>query len=519
MELSLPEHPVRVLSADLVGVDATAIEIEASVCSRASGAPRILGLPDAAVREAYHRVRTAFTSLHLSFPHGRIVINLAPARTRKGGSGFDLGLALGLACFTEALARTSVRGLLAVGELGLDGSLRSVPGILSMAQLATRLGVPRLLCPVESAELAQAAAPNVRVLAACDLAEALDLVSRRLDAVPVVEPLSASATAARHPRMPPDLGRVRGQASARKALLVAAAGGHNLLLSGPPGCGKSLLASCMPGLLPRLTVAERLSVLQIRGVLVAGEPPEFAEVLEHGHAPFRAPHHTISYAGLVGGGSPPRPGEVSLAHHGVLFLDELPEFRRETLEALRQPLERGSVHIRRADSSFVFPARFQLIAAMNPCPCGKLGHPTEACVDTPLQIHRYRSRISGPLLDRFDMQLALAPVPARELLATHSDSEPVSPELARRVEELRERQRMRNHGRLNSELEETELRAARILEPAARQLLTAHCERHTLSARAVTRVLRVSRTIADLRDGDRIGEGDLAAALHFRARF
>ncbi|MFQ5505575.1 MAG: ATP-binding protein, partial [Planctomycetota bacterium] len=262
----------------------------------------------------------------------------------------------------------------------------------------------------------------------------------------------------------------------------------------------------------------RLEVLKIRSALSAEEPPDSHDILERGLPPFRAPHHTVSYAGLVGGGSPPRPGEITLAHRGVLFLDELPEFQRQSLEALRQPLELGSVHIRRSDSSLEFPAAFQLITAMNPCPCGYLGHPSRPCSDTPQQIQRYRARISGPLLDRIDIHLQLLPVHAEELLDPHEPEDPLNPRLQRRVAELRRVQRERNGGRLNTELEENELRRPDHLTGGARRLLILTCRGGRLSARGITRVLRVARSLADLAEAPSIQEEQLAAALHYRVR-
>jgi magnesium chelatase family protein len=514
MERAPTHRHVRVLAADLVGVEARPVVVEASVHGNTHAPPRVLGLPDAAVREAFHRVQTASRSVGIGTVRGQTVVNLAPAHTRKVGSGFDLAIALALASIAGFVSARELSHSLVVGELGLDGSVRPVTGILPIAELAARLGVDRLVCPHECAPLAAMAAPDIPVFAARDLAEAIEQCSATSTARPVATPTMRSAPERREP----DIARVRGQESAQRALLYAAAGGHNILLSGPPGCGKTLLARCLPGLLPALDSAARIEVLRIRTAFELGEPTATADILGHGLRPFRAPHHTTSYAGMIGGGRPVRPGEVTLAHGGVLFLDELPEFGRPALEALRQPLEGGVVHVRRAGESILLPASFQLAAAMNPCPCGNLGHPSLACTDTPRQVDRYRGRISGPLLDRIDLHVHLLPVPAADLMDQQEDSAR-SPQLRELVQGLHAQQMERNGGVLNRALSAGALRSPAHLQRSARALILKYCSDGRLSARAIIRMLRLGRTIADIAGKERIEEEDVGVAMHYRARF
>ena len=516
---SPPRRPVRLHAADLQGIEARLVEIQASVFGAESSPPRILGLPDAAVREAYHRVRTAFQAHGLDIPRGQVVVNLAPSGSRKAGSAFDLGIAMALAAVGGYVPPHCLEDTLFVGELDLDGGLRAVPGTIARVELARRLGIPKLLCPLASAALAERAGQgSPSILPATDLGQALAIARDGKRACPRIPSLVAEAScpAARARSRHPALARLRGQVNPPRALFRAAPGAPDLALSGPPGSRNAPPASCLPGILPCLSPEERLEVLKVQGSFDAGLEEHAAEALVLGQVPFRAPHHTISHAGLVGGGSPPHPGEISLAHRGVLFLDELPEFRRDALEALRQPLEHGHIHIRRARESWLFPATFQLIAAMNPCPCGLLGHPKLSCRCSGKEVHRYRARISAPLLDRVDLQLALQPVPAEELLDLRPDETPLSPALRERVTDLREHQRRRNQGRLNSSLDEDLLR--RMLAATARRALLRECRSGRLSARAITRVLRLSRTIADDDESDDIQEIHLAQALQLRHR-
>ncbi|HHI80271.1 MAG TPA: ATP-binding protein [Planctomycetes bacterium] len=519
---------VRLQAGVLDGIGALPIEIEASVRGSDFGHSMILGLADATIRESLQRIRSAFFSLRIPFPRGRLVINLAPGRQRKAGTQMDLPLAVVLAALGGAIEPAALRGKFFLGEVGLDGRLLPVPGILGLTELARDGGSDLLVCPHENAPLAARAGGDLGILPCGDLEEVLIgiLKGKWKQAREVPEPSLLRADETRpHPSLlrgfeeeVPDLSRVKGQEQARVALCLAAAGGHNLLMSGPPGCGKTLLARCMQGLLPPLPEEQRLEVLRVRTSTGVENQRDLCEFLHLGRPPFRAPHHTISSAGLVGGGSPPGPGEASLAHRGILFLDELPEFQRACLETLRQPLETGLVSICRSKSRADFPADFQLIAAMNPCPCGRLGHPRLPCTDTPTAIRRYRARISGPLLDRMDLRLDLSPVPAHTILEDSMGDQPQSPALRERIHDLQRLQRERNGGVLNAKLSEMELRNPKHLVEKARKLLVKACLRDDLSARGISRVLRTARTAADWAGNEKIQEEDLATALHFYKR-
>jgi magnesium chelatase family protein len=497
----------RVLGAALLGVDGAAVEVEVRISSQL---PRtdIVGLADAAVRESAARVRAAIATSGLEFPDRRVTVNLAPAHRRKSDPGLDLPIAAAVLAASGPLPPEQLDGVGLVGELALDGRLRAVRGALALCLALRDAGCTRVVVPSGNAGEA-AMAPGVEVLAAADLLGVLRHLRGEAPLPRAVAPPPPGAEPAG-----PDLADVRGQALARRALEVACAGGHALLLRGAPGCGKTMLARRVPGLLPPLALEEALEVTRVHGA--AGRLTEDAPIVWE--RPFRAPHHTASPAGLLGGGSPPRPGEISLAHLGVLFLDELPEFDRRCLEALRQVLEEHRIVVARARTTCVFPARLQLVAAANPCPCGWRGSAARDCRCDDAALVRYARRISGPLLDRIDLQVELRPVAWSEL--DTPATAPTSRDVRARVGEARRRQAERGAGRwhTNAAIPDAELDAAVAAMPEARALLGRAAARLGLSARALRRTLRVARTIADLAGDARTGAPAVAEALGYRDR-
>lgn len=482
-----------------VGVEAPAVTVEAHL---ANGLPALtlVGLPEAAVKESKDRVRSAILNAAFEFPNKRITLNLAPADLPKDGGRFDLAIALGILAASGQVPAQSLDEYECLGELALSGAVRSVQGVLPAA-LAAREAGRTLLVPKVNAEEASLAS-GLKVIAV----EHLLQIAAHLNGSAPLEPYQAQGLL-RQSLPYPDLAEVQGQLAAKRALLVAAAGSHNLLLSGPPGTGKTLLASRLPGLLPALDESEALEVAAIHSV--ASHAP-----LQHWpQRPFRNPHHSASGPALVGGGSRPQPGEITLAHQGILFLDELPEFDRKVLEVLREPLESGHIVIARARDKVRFPARFQLVAAMNPCPCGYLGDPSNRCRCTPEQTQRYRAKLSGPLLDRIDLHLTVA----REstALGVAPQAGESTAQAAAKVAQARERQ-LRRQGVANAFLDLPGLRRHCVLSDADRQWLEQACERLGLSLRAAHRVLKVARTLADLADEPSITRVHLAEALQYR---
>jgi magnesium chelatase family protein len=499
----------RLRTAAVFGVDACPVHVEVDV---SFGMPRftMVGLPDASVRESRDRVRSAIRNSGFEFPAHRITVNLAPADVRKAGASFDLPIALGILAAQGIVERRHIADLVLLGELSLDGSIHPTRGVLPIAAAAMREGVTGIVLPVPNASEA-AIVTGLTIFPVSSLGDAVQALNNPSNVPP--RPHALPPAISRNAPEGADLADVRGQLLARRAIEIACAGGHNLLVVGPPGAGKTMMARRLPGILPPLTFEEAVDVTTVHSV--SGLlPPGSGLVAER---PFRAPHHTISDAALVGGGPRPRPGEVSLAHHGVLFLDEMPEFSRHVLEVLRQPLEEGSVTIARAARTDVFPARFMLVGAMNPCPCGYLGDAVRLCRCTPQQIERYRARLSGPLRDRLDLTVEV-PAISPDVLAAGAPGES-SAVVRARVVAARERQwrRYARDGlRTNTELTPALMSRYCALDPRAARLLTTAAMKMALSARGYDRVRKVARTIADLAGAETISSDDTAEALQFR---
>lgn len=501
-----------VISSATLGVEAYTVQVESDIQQQI---PKFLtvGLPDGAVKESKERVTAAIKNSDYIFPSKRVTVNLAPADIRKEGSAFDLPIAVGILSATGQILRDRCDDYVMFGELSLDGSVRPVPGVLPMAMsFIKENGLKGLVVPKQNAKEA-AMAGTLPVYPVESLQETVQF----LEDDSIIKPftIDISQVFCEAKRYLNDFSDVKGQESAKRALEVAAAGGHNIIMVGPPGSGKTMLARRMPTILPDMSLEEALETTKIHSV--AGRLPTDQALIAT--RPFRAPHHSISYAGLVGGGTIPKPGEVSLAHHGVLFLDELPEFKKDILEMLRQPMEDNEVTISRAMTTLTYPASFMLISAMNPCPCGYFGDPNHECTCSTSEIQRYMSRISGPLMDRIDIHITVPTVKFKELSSETAGEK--SEIIANRVNKARKMQleRFKNEQKMycNAHMEPRDIRKFCKIDEKSQSLLAMAINKQGLSARAYDRILKVSRTIADLAGEEQIEMGHIAEAIHYRS--
>ncbi|HPD57376.1 MAG TPA: YifB family Mg chelatase-like AAA ATPase [Smithellaceae bacterium] len=501
---------VKISSMSIIGMEAYPVLVEVDI---SQGLPQFatVGLPDASVKESRDRIKAAIKNSGYRFPRAHVTVNLAPADVKKEGTAFDLPIAVGILAAEELIKESATQNCFFMGELSLDGSVKKISGVLSATFKAKESGFAAAFVPQENAAEA-AMVEGINVYPVSNLPEVVEFLNGRINILPLS--LSASGVFRQSRHYDIDFSEIKGQKQALRALEIAAAGGHNVLMIGPPGSGKSMLAKRLPTILPDLSFEEAIEVTKVFSV--AGSLTK--EEMMVATRPFRSPHHTISDAGLVGGGQTPRPGEISLAHLGVLFLDELPEFKRNALEALRQPLEEGEITITRSSVTASFPARFMLVAAMNPCPCGYFGDRVRACRCSPQQIRQYQGKISGPLMDRIDLHIEVPSVKYRALASKESGES--SGTIKNRVIAAREIQKKRFHQdglAGNARMTEKQIKEFCAIDDESHSLIEMAIEKLGLSARAINRILKISRTIADLDNKEKIAAPHVAEAIQYRS--